>query len=175
MRMISSTRSFTLRPRSRDNLDEPAHRLMREVAAEGPWAGRLADAAGRLAPNTAEWYYDARRGRAARYLANHLPACPGWRGECGRGVVKGSRAAPVPRCSGRTSARIFSPDTRLRSGTPTGFIPTAPSCCRFRGCSSSPRGEGPADLRRATSVFFLTRQWITVGSTPSFHPRAENC
>jgi trans-aconitate 2-methyltransferase len=24
-----------------DNLEEPAHRLMREIAAEGPWAGRL--------------------------------------------------------------------------------------------------------------------------------------
>ncbi len=29
-----------------DNLDEPSHRLMREVAADGPWASRLAGAAG---------------------------------------------------------------------------------------------------------------------------------
>jgi len=29
-----------------DNLEEPAHRLMRAVAAEGPWAAALADAAG---------------------------------------------------------------------------------------------------------------------------------
>jgi trans-aconitate 2-methyltransferase len=28
-----------------DNLDEPAHRLMREVAAAGPWAAKLAEAA----------------------------------------------------------------------------------------------------------------------------------
>ena len=28
-----------------DNLDEPTHRLMREVAADGPWAAKLADAA----------------------------------------------------------------------------------------------------------------------------------
>jgi trans-aconitate 2-methyltransferase len=27
-----------------DNLDEPAHRLMREVAADGPWAAQLAEA-----------------------------------------------------------------------------------------------------------------------------------
>lgn len=29
-----------------DNLNQPAHRLMREVAAAGPWAGKLADVAG---------------------------------------------------------------------------------------------------------------------------------
>ncbi|MBV4475051.1 trans-aconitate 2-methyltransferase [Pseudomonas botevensis] len=29
-----------------DNLNEPSHRLMREVAANGPWAGKLAGAAG---------------------------------------------------------------------------------------------------------------------------------
>lgn len=29
-----------------DTLDQPSHRLMREVAADGPWAGKLADAAG---------------------------------------------------------------------------------------------------------------------------------
>jgi trans-aconitate 2-methyltransferase len=28
-----------------DNLDEPSHRLMRDVAADGPWAAKLADAA----------------------------------------------------------------------------------------------------------------------------------
>lgn len=28
-----------------DNLDEPSHRLMREVAADGPWAGKLAGVA----------------------------------------------------------------------------------------------------------------------------------
>jgi trans-aconitate 2-methyltransferase len=42
-----------------DNLDEPAHRLMREIAAEGPWAAKLADAAGARAPRrSAEWYFD---------------------------------------------------------------------------------------------------------------------
>ena len=41
-----------------DNLDEPAHRLMRETAAAGPWAAKLAGATrpadGR---HEAEWYY----------------------------------------------------------------------------------------------------------------------
>lgn len=29
-----------------DNLEDPAHRLMREIAKDGPWAAKLADAAG---------------------------------------------------------------------------------------------------------------------------------
>jgi trans-aconitate 2-methyltransferase len=40
-----------------DNLDEPAHRLMREIAADGPWAGKLtAAAAARPSMPTAERY-----------------------------------------------------------------------------------------------------------------------
>jgi trans-aconitate 2-methyltransferase len=50
-----------------DNLDEPAHRLMREVAAAGPWSGKLANAAGSRAPRRpAEWYYALLRPHAAR-------------------------------------------------------------------------------------------------------------
>jgi trans-aconitate 2-methyltransferase len=41
-----------------DNLDEPSHRLMREVAADGPWADKLANAAdSRAERRPAEWYY----------------------------------------------------------------------------------------------------------------------
>ncbi len=41
-----------------DNLDEPAHRLMRALAAEPLWAGTLAGAAAaRTALPGAEWYY----------------------------------------------------------------------------------------------------------------------
>ncbi|MCG5239889.1 trans-aconitate 2-methyltransferase [Azospirillum doebereinerae] len=41
-----------------DNLDEPTHRLMREVAADGPWAAKLADARrARADRHGAEWYY----------------------------------------------------------------------------------------------------------------------
>jgi trans-aconitate 2-methyltransferase len=41
-----------------DNLDEPAHRAMRDLAADGPWAGKLAPAAASR-PNlpSAEWHY----------------------------------------------------------------------------------------------------------------------
>ncbi|MDE1181577.1 trans-aconitate 2-methyltransferase [Paraburkholderia sp.] len=39
-----------------DNLDEPAHRLMREVAAAGPWASKLKGAE-RTMRFGADWYY----------------------------------------------------------------------------------------------------------------------
>jgi trans-aconitate 2-methyltransferase len=42
-----------------DNLDEPAHVLMREVAADGPWAGALRDVgSSRAARNTPQWYFE---------------------------------------------------------------------------------------------------------------------
>ncbi|HUZ65929.1 MAG TPA: trans-aconitate 2-methyltransferase [Acetobacteraceae bacterium] len=49
-----------------DNLDEPAHRLMREIAADGPWANKLAGATkARAARHGADWYYRALRGDVA--------------------------------------------------------------------------------------------------------------
>lgn len=45
-----------------DNLDEPAHRLMRDVAANGPWTRKLAAVAARRAPrHDARWYYELLR------------------------------------------------------------------------------------------------------------------
>jgi trans-aconitate 2-methyltransferase len=50
-----------------DNLDEPSHRLMREIAAQGPWAGKLAGAEDARAPrNGAGWYYRLLRQHGAR-------------------------------------------------------------------------------------------------------------
>ena len=50
-----------------DNLDEPSHRLMREVAGDGPWAGKLADASmARAARHRAEWYFRLLRTQAPR-------------------------------------------------------------------------------------------------------------
>jgi len=40
-----------------DNADEPALRLMRQVAADGPWAGKLANVL-RPARQDARWYYE---------------------------------------------------------------------------------------------------------------------
>ena len=45
-----------------DNLDEPAHRLMRELAAGGPWAAKLAASSAARAPlGSAAWYYELLR------------------------------------------------------------------------------------------------------------------
>ena len=54
-----------------DNLDEPAHRLMRAVAAEGPWAGRLAGAAAARTRHDADWYF--------RLLGDRASALDIWR------------------------------------------------------------------------------------------------
>ncbi|HEX7702915.1 MAG TPA: methyltransferase domain-containing protein [Kofleriaceae bacterium] len=55
-----------------DNLDEPAHRLMREVAADGPWAAKLVDAAGSRAPrHDPTWY--------VRALQPHVASVDIWR------------------------------------------------------------------------------------------------
>lgn len=49
-----------------DNLDEPAHRAMREVAADGPWAGLLIEAVKARAPRQdAGWYFELLRGAGA--------------------------------------------------------------------------------------------------------------
>jgi trans-aconitate 2-methyltransferase len=48
----------TLAVQMPDNLDEPAHRLMREIAADGLWSAKLSNVAGWRAPKrTAQWYY----------------------------------------------------------------------------------------------------------------------
>ena len=50
-----------------DNLNEPSHRLMRDVAADGPWASKLADAAGqRTEMASASDYYSMLRPHCAR-------------------------------------------------------------------------------------------------------------
>jgi trans-aconitate 2-methyltransferase len=48
-----------------DNLDEPAHRLMREVAAAGPWAAKLSGVE-RTARENAAWYYALLRPHCTR-------------------------------------------------------------------------------------------------------------
>ena len=46
-----------------DNFDEPAHQLMRQTAAAGPWAAKLTDASKRIARQSAEWYYQELHGQ----------------------------------------------------------------------------------------------------------------
>ena len=55
-----------------DNLDEPAHCLMREIAADGLWATRLRDAAAtRTAQHDGAWYF--------RILREHGASLDVWR------------------------------------------------------------------------------------------------
>jgi trans-aconitate 2-methyltransferase len=50
-----------------DNLDGPAHLLMRQIAAEGPWAVKLADAAAARTPLAGiEWYHELLRPLCAK-------------------------------------------------------------------------------------------------------------
>jgi trans-aconitate 2-methyltransferase len=50
-----------------DNLDEHAHRLMREIAQRGPWAAKLADAAAARTPLAGmDWYYQLLRPLCAK-------------------------------------------------------------------------------------------------------------
>jgi trans-aconitate 2-methyltransferase len=50
-----------------DNLEEPAHRRMRQVAGAGPWRDKLSGAAGARAERQGPaWYYDLLRPHAAR-------------------------------------------------------------------------------------------------------------
>ncbi|HEV2675491.1 MAG TPA: trans-aconitate 2-methyltransferase [Aliidongia sp.] len=50
-----------------DNLEEPAHRLMRAVAADGPWTPKLVDAANARAPrHEVDWYYRELRATGAK-------------------------------------------------------------------------------------------------------------
>jgi trans-aconitate 2-methyltransferase len=50
-----------------DNLGEPAHRMMREVAAAGPWAAKLAGASQARTPlPKPEWYYSLLRPLCSR-------------------------------------------------------------------------------------------------------------
>ncbi len=49
----------TLAVQMPDNLDEPAHRSMRSIAADGPWSEKLAGVAKlRVARQPARWYYE---------------------------------------------------------------------------------------------------------------------
>jgi trans-aconitate 2-methyltransferase len=62
----------TLATQMPDNLDEPSHRLMGEVASNSPWAAKLKDATGaRAERHLADWYF--------RLLRPHAPRVDVWR------------------------------------------------------------------------------------------------
>ena len=51
-----------------DNLDEPIHREMRALAADGPWAGRLAEVAAERERHAPAWYHALLAGHGARAI-----------------------------------------------------------------------------------------------------------
>ena len=82
-----------------DNLDVPAHRLMRETAAAGPWA--TATGSGRGEPHRHRQRERLLRNAAAGVqqggcVADHLSSPAGGRGRGNRGMVQGQRLAAVP-------------------------------------------------------------------------------
>lgn len=48
-----------------DNFNEPAHRLMRETAAEAPWAAKLVNAWKRIDRKEPQWYYQQLKDKVA--------------------------------------------------------------------------------------------------------------
>jgi trans-aconitate 2-methyltransferase len=64
-----------------DNLDEPAHQLIRETAVSGPWADKLADAVNaRTIVESPNWYYGLLRTHSQRvevWRTTYYHALPG--------------------------------------------------------------------------------------------------
>lgn len=56
----------TLAVQMPDNFDEPAHRLMRELAGKGPWSNKLANAHQRIDRQSANWYYSLLRNQVVQ-------------------------------------------------------------------------------------------------------------
>ena len=103
-----------------DNLDVPAHRLMREVAAAGAWAPTLAAASAARTPiGDAQWYYELLRPLCANvdvWRTTHYHALPG-----GPGAIvewfKGSGLRPFLEPLDAPAARSVSRALHSRRGT----------------------------------------------------------
>jgi trans-aconitate 2-methyltransferase len=127
-----------------DNVDEPALQLMREVAADGPWAEKLARAAEtRTTIESASWYYNLLRQNCGRVdvwrTTYHHPIAGGADAvvEC-RGVVQGQRPTPIHR-SARTSRTASISQSLSGSG-----VQSLPCPAGWHGAASLP----PAVHRR---------------------------
>jgi trans-aconitate 2-methyltransferase len=93
-----------------DNLDEPAHQLIRETARSGPWAEKLADAVkARTIVESPNWYYNLLRSHCQRVeiwrttyyhaLAGGVDAVVEW--------FKGSGLRPFLTCLGESEQAAF--------------------------------------------------------------------
>ena len=127
-----------------DNLDEPSHRLMRETAAQGPWAAKLAGAGkARAERHGAEWYFRLLRAHAPHvdvWRTTYITPSPAGRPQSSNGSRRRACARSLTR-SRRPSARPFFRATRRPSPRLIRPRRTGPCCCPFRGYSSSRRVE----------------------------------
>ena len=122
-----------------DNLDEPSHRLMREVAGAGPWAAKLKDAAkARAERHDAGWYF-----RLLRAHASHVDV---WRtttttrSPAPHAVVewvKGTGLRPFldPLDESEREAYLARYEAAIAEAYPAEGDGTV--LCHFRGCSLS--------------------------------------
>jgi trans-aconitate 2-methyltransferase len=133
-----------------DNLDEPAHRLMRETAAAGPWADRL-QGTGRAMDRrrSAEWYFRTLRELGAKVdvwrtiyqhpLSGGASAIVEW--------FKGTALKPFLDPLDERERLISLHGTKHRSQTPIRSCLTEPCCCRLQGCFLSRRDEVAGDAK----------------------------
>jgi trans-aconitate 2-methyltransferase len=121
-----------------DSLDGPAHRLMREIAADGPWAEVLAPASAARTPiEEASWYYGVLRPLCSRVdvwrTTYHHPM-----GDGAAGIVewfKGSGLRPFLEPLDPASRAAYSSVTRPPWGGPIRRWPMARYCCPSPGSS----------------------------------------
>ena len=95
-----------------DNLGEPSHRLMREIAAERPWAAKLRDAAkARAERHGAEWYFRLLRAHASNvdvWRTTYFHPLAGRASD--RRMAEGNRSSSVPRpARGERARRVPRP------------------------------------------------------------------
>ncbi len=146
-----------------DTLHQPSHRLMREIAASGPWASQLAGAAdSRTEVEDASTYYAILKPHCSRVdvwrTTYHHPwpvAPQAW--------WNGSRAAACGRFSTRWMRRNASSIWRSTSRRSNRLIPPwrmERCCCRFPGCSWSRRARATVD-DAATGPKFLLQALVT--------------
>lgn len=135
-----------------DNLNEPAHRLMRELAVDGPWRHKLAGAAHAREPIAgADWYYQLLRAHCAKvdtWRTTYYHPLTG--GE--HAVVewfKGSGLRPFLEPLDPTERDVFLTRYAAAVRAPILLGRTAPCCCHCLDCSSS---QSARLWRRAVSA-----------------------
>lgn len=146
-----------------DNLHQPSHRLMREIAANGPWASQLAAAAdSRTEMADASTYYSILKPHCSRVdvwrttYHHPLPAVP-------QAWWNGSRAAPCGRFSSRWTRRNANSTwlaTSRRSNRLIQPRTMGRCCCRFPGYSWSRRARATVD-DAAMGPKFLIQALVT--------------